>query len=73
MKPTLNIPNETNTKQTKRTLNKPVDPTQNKPNERCASAAGEGFGGPGPETFTRSRRRKRSGAFGPYTSSEAGP
>ena len=65
MKPTLNIPNETYTKQTKGTLNKP--------NERCASAAGEGFGGPCPETFTRSRRRKRSGAFGPYTSSEAGP
>ena len=33
--------------------------------ELCASAAGEGFGGPCPETFTRSHRRKRSGAFGP--------
>ena len=32
--------------------------------ERCASAAGEGFGGPCPETFTRSHRRKRSGALG---------
>ena len=31
--------------------------------ERCASAAGEGFGGPCPETFTRSHRRKRSGAI----------